>query len=51
MPEIISNKAKLGFLVYAGMVDRLRRVSRDVTIGRAYKNKPMNAWFALVRKP
>ncbi|MEC9439468.1 MAG: hypothetical protein VYE40_00005 [Myxococcota bacterium] len=50
-PEIISNKAKLGFLVYAGMVDRLRRVSRDVTIGRAYKNKPMNAWFALVRKP
>ena len=48
-PEILSNKAKLGRFVYAGMVDRLRRVSDHVTIGRAYKNKPMNAYFALVR--
>lgn len=49
-PEIISNKRKLGRFIYAGMVDRLRRVSSHVTIGRAYKNKPMNAWFALVRQ-
>ncbi len=49
-PEIISNKKKLGRVIYAGMVDRVRRVSAHVTIGRAYKNKPMNAWFALVRQ-
>ena len=49
-PEIISNKRKLGLFVYAGMQDRLRRVSAHVTIGRAYKSKPMNAWFALTRQ-
>lgn len=48
-PEILSNKARLGRFVYAGMVDRLRRVSDHLTIGRAYKAKPMNAYFALVR--
>ena len=48
-PQIIDNKARLGRFVYAGMVDRLRRVSDHVTIGRAYKSKPMNAFFALVR--
>jgi hypothetical protein len=48
-PAIEKNSAKLGLLVYAGMVDRLRRVSDHVTIGRAYKKKPMNAWFVLVR--
>ncbi len=48
-PPIIDNKAKLGRFVYAGMVDRLRRVSDHVTIGRAYKSKPMNAFFTLVR--
>ena len=48
-PPIIDNRAKLGRFVYAGMVDRLRRVSEHVTIGRAYKSKPMNAYFALVR--
>ena len=50
-PDIISNKARLGRFVYAGMVDRLRRVSEHVTIGRAYKKKPMSAWFALTRVP
>lgn len=48
-PPIIENKAKLGRFVYAGMVDRLRRVADGVTIGRAYKSEPMNAFFALVR--
>ncbi len=48
-PPIIDNTAKLGRFVYAGMVDRLRRVSEHVTIGRAYKGKPMNAFFTLVR--
>lgn len=49
-PPILDNKAKLGRFVYYGMVDRLRRVSDHVTIGRAYKGKPMNAWFVLVRQ-
>lgn len=49
-PVIIDNKAKLGRFVYYGMVDRLRRVSEHVTIGRAYKAKPMSAWFVLVRQ-
>lgn len=49
-PPILSNKARLGFLVYYNMVDRLRRVSEHVTIGRAYKAKPMSAWFTLVRE-
>lgn len=49
-PEIVSNSRRLGRLVYAGMVDRLRKVSEHVTIGRAYKKKPMNAWFVLVRE-
>ncbi|QDG50833.1 hypothetical protein FIV42_08840 [Persicimonas caeni] len=48
-PKIISNKARLGRFVYHGMVDRLRRVSQHCTIGRAYKGKPMDAWFVLVR--
>ncbi len=48
-PPILDNNARLGRFVYAGMVDRLRRVSDHVTIGRAYKNKPMNAFFTLVR--
>lgn len=49
-PMIVDNKARLGRFVYAGMVDRLRRVSDHVTIGRAYKDKPMNAYFTLVRQ-
>lgn len=48
-PSIIDNKARLGRFVYAGMVDRLRRVSDHVTVGRAYKSKPMDAFFTLVR--
>lgn len=49
-PPIIKNTSRLGILVYAGMRDRLRRVSDHVTIGRAYKKKPMNSWFSLVRE-
>lgn len=48
-PPILDNSARLGRFVYAGMVDRLRRVSDHVTIGRAYKSKPMNAYFILIR--
>lgn len=48
-PSIVSNRARLGLFVYAGMIDRLRRLSRHVTVGRAFKKKPMDAWFVLVR--
>ena len=50
-PRIIANHKKLGLLVYHGMVDRMRRVSSHVTVGRAYKKDAMNAWFTLVRRP
>jgi len=49
-PEIKPNEGGLGALVYGGMVDYLRGISTHVSIGRAYKGKAMDAWFALVRK-
>lgn len=50
-PEILPNEAKLGRLVYAGMVDIMRGVSTHVTIGRAMKGgKFMDAWFVLCRE-
>ena len=49
-PNIIPNSARLSRFIYYGMVDVLRRVSRHVVIGRAFKRgKPFDAWFALVR--
>ncbi len=50
-PTILPNWFGLGPLIFLGMQDRLRRVSQHVTIGRAYKSKPMNQWFVLVREP
>ncbi len=50
-PEIIPNEAKLGRFVWGGMVDRLRRVTGNVTIGRAYRHgKATDDYFALVRE-
>jgi hypothetical protein len=49
-PEIQPNSGGLGSLVYGGMIDYLRALSTHVSIGRAYKGKAMDAWFALVRK-
>jgi hypothetical protein len=49
-PEIQPNERGLGSLVYGGMIDYVRAISTHVSIGRAYKGKPMDAWFALVRK-
>jgi hypothetical protein len=49
-PAIIPNENRLGIFVYSGMVDRLRRVTPDIFIGRAFRgDKPMNAWFTLYR--
>ncbi len=50
-PKLKPNSDRLGRLVYHGMVDRMRRVSQHVSIGRAYKKAPMSAWFVLVRRP
>lgn len=50
-PTILPNWFGLGPLIFLGMKDRMRRVSEHVTIGRAFKQKPMNQWFVLVREP
>lgn len=50
-PPILTNDARLGTLVYAGMVDVMRGISSHVTIGRAMKKgKYMDAWFVLCRE-
>ena len=49
-PEIQPNTGGLASLVYGGMIDYLRAISSHVSIGRAFKGKAMDAWFALVRK-
>lgn len=49
-PAITPNEGGLGAAVYGGMIDYLRGISPHVSIGRAFKGKAMNAWFALVRK-
>jgi hypothetical protein len=50
-PPILPNEAKLGRLVYAGMVDMMRGLSSHVTIGRAFKKgESMDAWFVLCRE-
>jgi hypothetical protein len=49
-PKVIPNSARLSRFIYNGTVDVMRRVSDQVSIGRAQRNgKPMDAWFALVR--
>lgn len=50
-PDIRPNDTGTARLVFGGMVDRVRRVSRHCTIGAAFRgDKAMNAWFTLVRE-
>lgn len=50
-PEIQSNETGLARFVYGFMVDRLRRVSRDVTIGSAARNaRELGSYFVLSRE-
>jgi len=52
-PPVQANEAGLNLsrFVYGGMVDRVRKVSDQVSIGRAFKgSKPMRAWFVLCRE-
>ena len=48
---IRSNESGLARFVYGFMVDRLRRVSRDVTIGSAARNgRELGSYFVLSRE-
>ncbi len=50
-PALQPNEKGLSRLVYGFMIDRMRRVSRDCTIGAAEKGgKRMGAWFMLTRQ-
>jgi hypothetical protein len=50
-PELAPNGGIIPGLVYGNMIDYLRKISAHVSIGRAWKHgKPIQAWFALVRK-
>ncbi len=50
-PPIRSNERGLARFVYGFMVDRLRRVSRDVTIGSAArKGRDLGSYFVLSRE-
>ncbi len=50
-PAIRSNESGLARFVYGFMVDRLRRVSRDVTIGSAARNgRELGSYFVLNRE-
>jgi len=50
-PEILPTSARLSYFIYHGTNDLVRRVSQHVSVGRARKGeRPMDAWFVLVRK-
>lgn len=50
-PTIASNERGISRLVFGFMVDRLRRVSEHVTIGRASRHgQELSAWFVLCRE-
>ena len=51
-PEIHGNDRGISRLVYGDMIDYMRRVSRDVFIGSAFRNgKERGNFFVLCRKP
>lgn len=50
-PAIKPNEAGLSRFVYGGMKDVMRKLSANVTIGRAERGgQAMDAWFVLVRE-
>jgi hypothetical protein len=51
-PALVPNEKGGGRFVYAGMIDRVRRVSEHCVIGAAFKGgKDMGARFMLTREP
>jgi hypothetical protein len=50
-PKIRDNEHGISRLIYGFMIDRMRRVSEHVTIGRANRHgKEFGAWFILCRE-
>lgn len=50
-PTIIANEARLGRFVWSNMVDVVRKVNDQVSIGRAIRSgKPLDTWFVLCRE-
>ncbi len=50
-PEIRKNEGVIPGMVFGGMTDYLRRISNNVSIGRAWKHgKALDQYFTLVRK-
>ena len=50
-PFVRRNDSGVAKVVYGDMVDHLRRVSRHVSIGRAYRGeRPERNWFILCRE-
>jgi hypothetical protein len=50
-PKLDNNDHGLAQFIYGGMVDHMRKVSSNVTIGRAFKGgKWLPAWFVLTRE-
>lgn len=50
-PPIMGPRERLGFLIWDGMKDHIRKVSEHVSIGMAYLHgKPRNQYFALCRE-
>ncbi|MCA9528787.1 MAG: hypothetical protein KC543_01480 [Myxococcales bacterium] len=50
-PKILTNSQRLSVVVYNGMEDVMRGVSKHVSIGRATKaGKELNNWFVLCRE-
>ena len=51
-PRIVANDWRLQRFVYHETRDFMRRVSRDVSIGAAFKReKPLDHYFVLCRRP
>jgi hypothetical protein len=51
-PRVVPNTVGLQRFVYGGTRDFMRRLSRHVTIGAAYKGeRPLDHYFVLVREP
>jgi hypothetical protein len=49
-PAVVPNDAGISTLVYAHMLDRMRRVSRHLTVGKAFKRgASANQFFVLLR--
>jgi hypothetical protein len=49
-PALVPNDQGLSRLVYGGMIDRMRQVSREIVVGKAFRNgKDEGAYFMLHR--